>query len=90
MVQAFRQKLLARGAKTIFGIGRIFKIMDDNGNKTLELPEFAKGVAECKLEFTDVDIRTLFAAFDCDRSGTVNYDEFLRHVRGPLNQNRLA
>ena len=52
--------MLLRGAKSIIGIGRIFKIMDDDGNGSLDLSEFAKGVAESKLEFTDVDIRTLF------------------------------
>jgi Ca2+-binding EF-hand superfamily protein len=64
--------------------------MDDNRNGTLELPEFAKGVIESKIEMTDVDIRTLFTAFDRNRDGTIQYDEFLRVIRGNLNLRRLA
>lgn len=64
--------------------------MDDNGNGTLDLAEFAKGVVESKLDLTDNDIRTLFAAFDRNHDGTIQYDEFLRVVRGDLNPNRLA
>lgn len=79
-----------RGAKSIVGIGRIFKIMDDNRNGTLELPEFTKGVIESKIEMTDVDIRTLFTAFDKNRDGTIQYNEFLRVIRGDLNPQRLS
>jgi len=32
---------------------------------------------------------TVLAYFDRDRSGTVNYDEFLRALRGDLNDFRL-
>lgn len=64
--------------------------MDDNRNGTLDLSEFAKGVIESKLDLTDTDIRTLFVAFDRNRDGTIQYDEFLRVVRGDLKPNRLA
>jgi hypothetical protein len=64
--------------------------MDDNRNGCLDLGEFAKGVAESKLQMTDQDIRTLFAAFDRNRDGTIQYDEFLRVVRGDLSPNRKA
>jgi len=64
--------------------------MDDNRNGTLELPEFTKGVIESKIEMTDVDIRTLFTAFDKNRDGTIQYNEFLRVIRGDLNPQRLS
>ena len=63
--------------------------MDDNQNGVLELTEFAKGCAESKLDFADVDVKTLFAAFDRNHDGTIDYDEFLRAVKGDMNQARL-
>jgi len=51
--------MVQRGARSIIGVSRIFKIMDDDGNGSLDLAEFAKGIAESKLEFTDVDVRAL-------------------------------
>ena len=52
LVDAFRKKLLLRGARSIIGIGRLFKIMDDNRSGTLDLAEFTKGVHESKLDIT--------------------------------------
>lgn len=31
----------------------------------------------------------MFGAFDRNRDGSIQYDEFLRVIRGDLNQNRL-
>lgn len=85
MVQAFRQKLLARGPKSTFGIAETFKSMDENDSGSLDLAEFTKAVIETRLEFTDHDIRSLFAAFDRNRDGTIQYEEFLRVVVGDMN-----
>ena len=63
--------------------------MDDDRNGSLDLAEFAKGCAESKLEFADVDVRCLFQAFDRNNDNTIDYDEFLRAVKGEMNQNRL-
>ena len=81
--------MVQRGARSIIGVSRIFKIMDDDGNGSLDLAEFAKGCAESKLEFSDVDVKCLFAAFDRNHDGTIDYDEFLRAVKGPMNQARI-
>lgn len=37
LVIMFREKLASRGARGILGMQRIFKIMDDNHNQTLEI-----------------------------------------------------
>ena len=74
-----------RGAKSIMGIGRIFRIMDDDRSGSLNFNEFLKGVKESKLDMAIDDVRGLFAAFDINRDGSVQYDEFLRMVRGDLN-----
>ena len=62
--------------------------MDDNGNGTLELPEFRKGIRDFQIDINDKDIDGLFKAFDIDQSGSITYDEFIRVVVGPMNQFR--
>ena len=43
-IEYLRQQCLARGATGIMGLGRTFKIMDDDGSHTLTFPEFKKGM----------------------------------------------
>lgn len=62
--------------------------MDDNRSGTLDITEFAKGVYESKLDLTDLDIKTLFRAFDRNGDNTISYDEFLRTVKGDMNSHR--
>jgi calcyphosin len=62
--------------------------MDDNGNGTLELEEFRKGMRDFQIDIDDKDIDGLFKAFDIDHSGSISYDDFTRVVVGPMNQFR--
>lgn len=44
LVERFREKLKARGSRGIIGLGRQFKIMDDNGSGSLDPYEFNKAI----------------------------------------------
>jgi len=44
LIERFRKALKSRGARGILGLGRQFKIADDNGTGTLDLPEFKKAI----------------------------------------------
>lgn len=86
----FRQKLAARGSRGIIGIQRCFKIIDDDGSKTLSRSEFTKACRDFRINISDEEIGSLFNAVDRDRSGEVDFDELIRAVRGPLNDFRKA
>ena len=62
--------------------------MDDNHSLSLDKYEFSKAMADYMLGFSEGEIQTLFAYMDYDRSGLIEYDEFLRVIRGPMNANR--
>ena len=62
--------------------------MDDNNSRSLDTYEFTKALKDYMLGFSDSEIRSLFAYFDTDRSGSLDYDEFLRAIRGPMNAGR--
>lgn len=44
LVERFREALKARGGRGLIGLRRQFKIMDDNGNGSLDIFEFRKGI----------------------------------------------
>lgn len=41
-----------------------------------------------KVDINDQEVLTIFGVFDRDGSGEIDYDEFVRGVRGPMNQFR--
>jgi hypothetical protein len=64
LLQAFRDKIAARGARGIMGIGRLFRIFDDDGSKSLCAPEFKKAINDFRVGLTDREIERLFKIFD--------------------------
>ena len=64
--------------------------MDDNHSMSLDKFEFSKAMGDYALGFSEGEIQTLFAHFDFDRSGLIEYDEFLRAIRGPMTAGRKA
>jgi calcyphosin len=64
--------------------------MDDNHSMSLDKYEFTKAMQDYMLGFTEAELATLFRTFDYDRSGLIEYDEFLRLIRGPMNPYRKS
>lgn len=88
LAEVLRQKLVSRGARGFIGLQRQFKIMDDNNSRSLDKYEFTKAISDYMLGFTEGETQKLFSYFDFDRSGLIEYDEFIRAIRGPMNSNR--
>ena len=64
--------------------------MDDNHSMSLDKYEFTKAMQDYMLGFSVGEIAALFRLFDYNRNGLVEYDEFLRTIRGPLSPGRKA
>eukprot|EP01137_Pigoraptor_chileana_P012552 Opistho-2@65050 len=88
-LELLRASCLARGASGIKGLGRIFRIMDDDGSKSLDYNEFKKGLQDYGVYVDDAAVRKLFKEFDENGDGRLNFDEFLKKLRPPMNQFRL-
>ncbi|XP_023166650.1 calcyphosin-like protein isoform X2 [Drosophila hydei] len=84
-----RLQCFSRGATGILGLARAFRVMDDDGSKTLNLEEFKKGINGLGLDFNESDTEDLFKSFDTDESGTINMTEFLMKLRPPMGTCRL-
>jgi len=89
MVQEIKETLKKRGAMAIRGISRVFKILDDNRNRQIDLNELMWGLKDFDIHLNEEQARVLLKRFDRDGSGTVNFNEFLVALRGDLNENRL-
>ena len=82
--------MAARGARGIIGLGKQFKIADDDNSRDLDMYEFKKAVRDFRVSIVEKDAERLFRIFDRDGSGRIDYDEFLRGIRGEMNPFRVG
>jgi len=90
MIQDIKNTLKSRGAMAIRGIGRVFRILDDNRNRQLDNNELMWGLKDFDIHLSEEQVAILIKHFDSDNSGSVNFDEFLRALRGDLSQSRIG
>lgn len=71
----------------VYIIFRVFRIMDDNNNRTLDFKEFVKGLNDYAVVMEKEEAEELFRRFDKDGNGTIDFNEFLLTLRvsGPMN-----
>ena len=80
------------GVQKLKDIGKQFHFIDKDRNGYLDRIEMQRGLETFlrayKLNLTPDEIRQLFNTFDINRDGKVDYNEFLRTLRGDMNDFR--
>uniref|UniRef100_A0A915AAK0 EF-hand domain-containing protein n=1 Tax=Parascaris univalens TaxID=6257 RepID=A0A915AAK0_PARUN len=89
-IERLRLQCLLRGNAGIKSLGRSFRIMDDNENRTLDMDEFRKGLHDFGVTIDEEEAKAAFKTLDKNNSGTIDFDEFLGALRPPMSQSRLA
>lgn len=64
--------------------------MDDDNSRIISRAEFEKACRDFKTDMSSEDVGTLFGAFDVNKDGVIQYEEFLRILRGELNDYRKS
>jgi len=80
LIAEIKAKLLDR-ASGIKGISRIFKAMDDNGNRSLDLDDFRWGFIDYGFNLSKEEAAEIMKRFDRNNDGVINFDEFLRFLK---------
>jgi len=86
----FKLQIQKRGGIGIRSLGVIFRRMDDNGNKKLDLREFTEALNTYGLFPKVVEVQALMKFYDVDGDGNITYEEFIRGLRDPLTARRKA
>ncbi|KAM4753964.1 calcyphosin-like protein [Cyanocitta cristata] len=87
-LERLRLQCLAKGSAGIKGLGKAFKIFDDNNSRTLDFNEFLRGLHDYAVMISKEEAQELFQKFDKDGSGTIDFDEFLNTLRPPMSNAR--
>ena len=82
--------MIARKRRGIIALGRAFRIYDKNKSMTLSMDEATQCMKHLRIDClqTDEEIECCFKLFDRNGDGEICYDEFLRAVRGEMNDFR--
>ena len=59
--------------------------MDDDRSGYLDMNEWKKAVRDYRFDLNEIESEKLFVAFDRNNDGQINYDEFIRLIRGDMN-----
>jgi len=88
VMEKLRLLCLARGANGILGLARVFRRLDDDGNKQLSQEELVDGLRESNFDLTDDEINEIFTRMDADGSGGIDLTEFIVAIRPPMSESR--
>jgi len=90
LLMKVRDKVAARGTRGIFGLRRTFMIYEDPKTKTLNMDNFTKIFENFRMGLNSKDVVTLFNSFDTNKSGDIDYEEFLKGLTGEMNNFRRS
>ena len=84
----FRKKIVSRGVRGIMCLRRTFMLYDETKSNKLKRKEFHKFLEDYRFNIPPNVEKQLFDTFDHNKSGTINYNEFIRALIGKTNDFR--
>lgn len=84
----FRRTLAGKAGNGIISLLKVFTILDKDRSGTLGIAEFSSIMKEFKIDLSHEQIGFIFKIFDTNKDGTLSYLEFLRGIRGEINDFR--
>ena len=88
VLESLRAALRRRGAEGLKGLARNFRICDTNKSGKLDRDEVSKCLRLCQIQLEEDDFEALLTHLDSDGDRQVDYDEFLKAVRGRMPASR--
>ena len=78
----------SKGAKTVRGLGRVFNTYDSAGARRVDAQEFFVGLNDSGVTLLKEETDLLLAMLDTNQDGNVDYDLFLKSIRGTMSADR--
>ena len=88
IMDIIKEKLNQRGVQGICSIARNFRIIDENNSQTIDFNDFKQVCNMFNFGINDNQLIIVFEHFDQENTGEIDYDEFIRTIRGDMDENR--
>jgi Ca2+-binding EF-hand superfamily protein len=89
LIKGLREQILKTGCNGIKGLGVIFRAMDIDYSKRIVYEELKVALKRLGVIISDNYLHTLFDALDLNKSGGIDFCEFMYKLRPPMNQCRI-
>lgn len=89
LIQILKEQCLRPGFGGIRGLGVVFRCMDIDCSRALVYDELKIGLEKFGLRMSDKYLKTLFDSMDKDKNGKIDFSEFMKALRAPLNKMRI-
>ena len=88
LILRVRNILSKKGISNLIKMEGRFRELDENNEQELDIKMFKQICEEFEFGLSPEEIEELFISFDKEERGMVNYDDFIRILRGELNEKR--
>ncbi|XP_056430066.1 calcyphosin-2 isoform X2 [Hyla sarda] len=85
-----KEKLKKRGVRTLTGLGKYFRQLDNGGSGYLGKTEFKKALEMYHLDVSEKIFETFWLILDENNKGKVDYGTFVRALIGEMNEYRKS
>lgn len=89
LVSGLREQILKTGCNGIKGLSVIFRAMDIDYSKRIVYEELKVALKRLGVLISENYLQTLFDALDTNKSGGIDFCEFMHNLRPPMKQCRI-
>jgi len=89
LIKDIKAKIFSRSSFGLRSLNRIFRKMDERGDRRLDVDDFRWGLLDFGIQVSPEEAQEVLNHFDSDKNGSVDFQEFLRSLKGDLNERRL-
>ena len=88
IIESIRENIKSKGIRCIIALENNFRALDEDNSQTIDFASFKKTSIDFKFGLSEESLQTLFFFFDKEEKGRIDYDEFIRIIRGQMSNSR--
>ena len=88
IIDTIRNNIKMKGIRCLITLENNFRSLDDDNSQTINFNAFEKISNDFNFDISFDELQKIFKSFDKKGNGRIDYDEFIRIIRGQMNNSR--